>query len=522
MEKLVQELLQYARATWYKRWWILPIAWVVCLAGWVWVQSLPDVYEADSRVYVDTQSVLDPLMRGMTVRPDTQQRLRMVTQTMFSRDNLERIARESDLDILTGESDLDDQIAMLRDGVRLNSGRDDNIFTVSFRHRNPDVAHGVVRTTVNLFMERGLGGARLDLTTSRQFIERQIENYERQLAQKEAEIEEFKRNNVAYLTSGGDFYSRLERAREQLEQARVERREAQEHVRTFAERLAEAEASGFAMDGYENPHLDRRIEALESELDSLRQRYTSQHPDVQAQQRILNQLRQRRQNEASEFASSPASLQIGGNPQLDALRNTLAWAESRVASLDARIDEFQRRVQRLEADLDRVPAVESEHAALTRNYEVLRNSYRELQNRRERAVMSGEVEAQTDAIDFRVLEPPARPRAPAFPDRPLLASGVLLLGLAAGIAFAFLMSQLRSTIHDGRQLADVTGRPVLGHVSRVNTPQRRRRRASELTVFAVTIGLLLLVYAVLMALYLTGMEGILDRLAALLPSRPFL
>ncbi|WP_038052623.1 XrtA system polysaccharide chain length determinant [Thioalkalivibrio sp. ALJ1] len=515
MEKIVHEFLQHARATWRRRWWILPIAWLVCLVGWVYVHNLPDVYEADSRVFVNTQSVLDPLLRGMTVRPDTEQRLRMITSTLLSRDNLEQIARDSDLDVLIGNSSLDAHVSLLRSGLTLEGGQRDNIYRVSFRHHNPDVAHQVVRETVNLFMERGMGDSRLDLTTSQQFIERQLESYERQLQEKEEEIEQFKRDNARFLSGDGNFYSRLERAREQLRQVRLQEREAQSRLQTLQRRAAESSGPA-AVARYQNPELDRRINDMQENLDAMRQRFTDEHPDVVSTRRILNELEERREREAAEYAQNPSTIQVPGSGGSDPLEVAITETQSELASLRTRVQDFEERVETLEGDVDRAPAVESELTSLTRNYDVLRDSYRQLQNRREQAVMSGEVEMQTDSVDFRVLEPPRRPSAPASPDRPLLATGILLLGLGAGTGFAFLLSQMRRTVGDSRQLAEVTGRPVLGTVSRVRTSNHRRRRFSELVFFALGVGSLLLVFAAVMALYLTGSANVIDDLIRVL------
>jgi len=57
---------------------------------------------------------------------------------------------------------------------------------------------------------------------------------------------------------------------------------------------------------------------------------------------------------------------------------------------------------------------------------------------------------------------------------------VLLVSLGAGIGTAYLFSLLHPTIHDGRTLKRVGGRPVLGAVSlmpngTVRLQQRRRR-----------------------------------------------
>lgn len=62
MEELITQLLIYAKGVWKYRWYATVTAWVVAIAGWITIYKLPDDYQASARIYVDTQSILKPLM----------------------------------------------------------------------------------------------------------------------------------------------------------------------------------------------------------------------------------------------------------------------------------------------------------------------------------------------------------------------------------------------------------------------------------------------------------------------------
>lgn len=68
MHALVIKVLDDVRGTWRFRWWSLVAAWAFCAVGWAFVISLPNVYEATARVYVDSQTALRPLLKGLAVR----------------------------------------------------------------------------------------------------------------------------------------------------------------------------------------------------------------------------------------------------------------------------------------------------------------------------------------------------------------------------------------------------------------------------------------------------------------------
>jgi hypothetical protein len=38
------------------------VAWLVAIAGWIGVQFIPDQFESRTQVYVDTESLLKPLL----------------------------------------------------------------------------------------------------------------------------------------------------------------------------------------------------------------------------------------------------------------------------------------------------------------------------------------------------------------------------------------------------------------------------------------------------------------------------
>ncbi len=85
MEQLIAQLTTIAKGMWRFRWPALAVAWVVAIVGVVLVFRVPDKYEATARIFVDTQSILKPLMSGLAVQPNVEQQVAMLSRTLISR-----------------------------------------------------------------------------------------------------------------------------------------------------------------------------------------------------------------------------------------------------------------------------------------------------------------------------------------------------------------------------------------------------------------------------------------------------
>ncbi|WP_304300481.1 Wzz/FepE/Etk N-terminal domain-containing protein [Chromatium okenii] len=78
MHEILAQILGYARGMWRHRWLAIIAAWLIAIGGWIVVAKIPDQFSASARVFVDTNSVLRPLLQGLTVQPDLVQRVSLM------------------------------------------------------------------------------------------------------------------------------------------------------------------------------------------------------------------------------------------------------------------------------------------------------------------------------------------------------------------------------------------------------------------------------------------------------------
>lgn len=495
MSDIVSQVLGFLRAAWNYRWYGLGLAWLVALCGWVFVVSMPDRYEASARVYVDTQSMLRPLMSGIAVQPNVDQQISIMSRTLISRPNMEKVVRMADLDLkIKTQEEKDALVDRLSKRIAIRAAGRDNLFEISYQDAKPESARNVVQALLTIFVEGSLGDKRKDADSARRFLDEQIKAYEQRLIQAENAVKEFKRQHIGQMPEDGkDYYSQLQAVGMALNQAKLDLAEAQKARDAIKSQISGDELVVMTpnedVQGM-NPELDARINSLKKNLDALRLNYTEQHPDIIAAKRIIEQLEEQRRQESKQRKPLNYAGQ-GGNTAMQQLRVALADQEAKVAGLSARVNEYTARFNAQKAAVNSIPQVEADYTQLVRDYDVNKKNYEQLLARRESAHLSGEMDASANVVDFRVIDPPRVPNVPAAPNRPLLMSGVLLVSIGAGIALALLLSQLRPTFNSRRELRDITGLPVLGVISMIWTPEQKSRQRRGLVVYSCCfVGLL--------------------------------
>ena len=508
LQEQLEIILSYARNLWNKRWWMAGIAWLVCSVGWVGVYNLPDEYDVSARVYVDTRSLLKPLLRGLTIQGDSTQQIRLMERTLFSRPNLEKIVRMADLDLtVSDDSGFDELIREVKSSISMRKDSKDNLYTIHYSDPDPEKAKRLVQAVLTTFVENTIGEAKGDTVKAQRFIDKQIEEYEKRLLASESELKAFKQKNVAYLSESGGFYARLKNEVGRLESSKLELAEAEQRRNTILKEV-EGEEPVFIPELHEQEEpatqYDARIENLTAQLDSLLLKYTDKHPNIVSIKRTLADLESKRELEVLEInaaAVSPETTLTGSN-YYQQLKLSLSQLEASISSLQVRVKNYQQRVDKLRSQVNTVPEVEAQLKSLNRDYSIVKKKHDELLVRREQAVLSQHADQSSSDIKFRVIDPPRVPLQATGPNRALFASMVLAVGLAAGTGLAFIVGLILPTFNSAFMLTQATGLQLLGTVSLVQNDERTFERKKQLAYFLSLIVLLLVVYVVQMGIFL--------------------
>lgn len=473
------------------RWRALGLAWLVCLVGWAGVAQVPSRYLSTTRIYADADAVLGLLLRGIAIDSSPDGQVEILQRTLLSRPNLEKIINRTALEARVHDDQSREQlIAELTREIRITT-QTRNLFTIEYRDSDPLIAQDVVQTALNLFMEAATLTDRQQIESARVFVAQQIASYEVQLRQAERRRAEFQARYIDVLPSealGG--VTRLESARARLLQVQGELQDQRRRLELTRHQIEAQQAiatGGGGGGGGGNP----RLAEAERQLLELRLRYTEAHPDVMAQRNIVASLRGSGGGGTARGGAGGAPREARGGPALEQMRLRLVDVEAQIASLERQEGEGKADVQRLDAIARSEPEVQAQFLNLDRDYTVLRRNYEELLARRESLQLGGAARNSSDRVRLEVVDPPTLPTQPVSPNRPLLAAGVLVAGLGAGAALAFLLVQLDRTFYTVQDLRRI-GPTVLGAIS---APPPRGRMFGRLC-FAGGLAMLLLAFGV--------------------------
>ncbi len=498
------DLEAYARGMWRYRWQAVVVMWVISIAGWIGVYSMPDVYEANARVFVDTENALKPLLRGIATTSDVMSEVTIVTREMLSRPNLALVARSTGLDLrVKTDEQFENLLTSLQRKIRVNGNRE-NIFSIAFQDPDRDKAVAVVDSLVNTFVEKSLGAERTESSNAQSFLQAQINEYEARLTAAEDKLAKFKRDNVALMPDQqGDYFSRLQSGRSMLEATQGRLRLAQGRRSELLRQLEGEEPVFGIMPSTQQPGASgggfaaAKIRELELQLEELRLRYTDKHPRISQILETIDMLKKQQEEErAAAAASGPSNTPMPAgpldlNPVYQNMRIQLSNTEVEIASLRAELGQQQQQVNEMKTMVDTVPQVEAELGRLNRDYDVVSSKHKQLLVQLETAKIGEDVEKSMDDVQFRIIDPPFAGLKPAGPQRQLFLIVVLFGALGLGGALTFLLDQLNPVFFSTHSITAATGIPVLGAVGLLLSPEDIRDKRSSRLRFAVVLCLLI-------------------------------
>ena len=492
-------------AAWRRKWWAIAAVWITCVMGWLYLAYVPDQFESSARMYVDSDAILVPLLKGIAIDTGSVNQADLMQKTLLSPSNVDKLIEMTPLSAQAKTTEERERLNRALSQTIQVSSREKNLFTVTYRNANPELARDVVQAALTIFLANQTGSSQAEMLNAQRFLREQIANYERQLTEAENRRAEFRAKYFDLLPGATNTASRLQTARTALAAGETELADTRtrldalkQQLQSIPKVLSVDSGSPFILQAGSPSPGQQRLSEAERNLDTLRLRFTEAHPDVIAARKLLDSLRAAGTGASASpsggAGQSPAARTVS-NAVYEQLRLKAVDMAVNVASLEQKIATDKKEVERLETLAREAPGVEADYERLDRDYTVLKKNHDELVTRLESAKIASAADSSADS-KVRIIDPPRIAQVPVAPKRQLLISAVLLASIGVGGGIVFLLQQMDQSFNSVQALRQF-GLPVLGGISLAVSASGWRSRSGTIGFIAVTV-MLFVIYGGLM------------------------
>ncbi|MFN0025398.1 MAG: XrtA system polysaccharide chain length determinant [Parvularculaceae bacterium] len=472
-------VIRYGVGLWRRRWTVATVAAMTALIGWAALWLIPDQYASRAQVYVQTETVLDPVMTGVTARPNYERRVEVMRLQLLTRPNVEEIILRSGLDREITASDPRERSAQMERLIDWVAGQiaitspQELYFVIDYKNSDPSISRNVVEAALNLLIEQDLGASLTENEEARQRLDSEIAAFDERLTAKEQEIAAFRRLNAEELALVEGNDRRRELMEAELSRVTDELAVAERRVATARSLLGSTAATSSGTE------LDR----LMVDLAGLRSQYNEDYPDIQALKARIAQLQE------------SATSELPSNPEFKRLSAELRGALDSAGGLGDRQKRLKADLEALAFTIGQGPRVIAELQRIQRDYEQTRKNYEELLERSDRLSITANLGAGSQGVEYKIFERPKVSLVPSSPPRLVLIALATLGAIGAGLGAGVFLTWLQKTFTQGAELQTAFGLPVLGALSEIGSDavvavrQRDLRRLSlGAAVFAAMLG----------------------------------
>ena len=194
-----------------------------------------------ARVTSTRESLLRPLLAGLAIQPNLDQQVSLMSRTLISRPNVEKLVRMADLDLARGTAaDREELIDSISKTSSWKATSRRTCTSSAIATRIPNQAKKVVQSLLTIFVESSLGDKRQDTQTAVKFLDDQIKNYEQNLQAAENRIKDFKLKymGLSSQSQGQDYFGACRELDDAIEAARVELQSAEQARDSYKKELA--------------------------------------------------------------------------------------------------------------------------------------------------------------------------------------------------------------------------------------------------------------------------------------------
>ncbi len=447
--------------------WIIGPAFAGIVVATVVAFLVEDTYVSKAMLRIVPQSVSPDLVRSINSQ-DITSRVQGMAQTILSRGTLTNLINTYGL--YKGElksEPMEDVLTKMRAAIHitpvaamgtLQTDRSIPAMQVEFSYRDRMTAMKVCADLVSQLMTASSIGQANGAREAEVFFADQMESAKRALNTADQKLEEYKTSHPgslpedmnANIASMAALEQRLNSLNDSQTRNSEQRLLLETQLNTAKTRLSAVKAAT-PIDlarTQKTLRIEKEIEDLQSQIDSLRKRYTEEHPDIQiAKDRLAVLMRERDDFAKSTFAAAgiarPDTVatpeRIDAQGQVDALQGSLSALKLADAAISRDIANVNNQLGAFQVRMQQAPAGEREFLELQRDREIAKGTFEKAQERLQLAEAAVKLDDKKQGETLELLDPASTPTSPTAPNRALYIPS----GFAAGLLVGFILVAIR-------------------------------------------------------------------------------
>lgn len=453
---------------------------------------MPKIYEAKSTVFIET-NIIQKMVGNMVITPSLNERLRVLKYAMMSRAMLLKVIEALDLDIeAKNKSGIESIVKNFQSNTQITI-RGNDLFTVSYRGKNPKIVRDYVNTLISKYIEENTSSKREEAFSANQFLSEQISHYKNKLESAEEALQKFRIEKGIYFSVDEEtMVGRIKEYRLSAEETEITIKELEAKKQNLEETLSGERPLSKSLEGGEKNILKQRLAQLKRYLPLLLIKNTENHPEVIKTRGEIETIREQMalssQNQESNDDTGSGIAMNPDDPVYQQLKEVFLLTESEIDSMKAKAASLNTKANKIEEELKNIPEEKKVLTALERERNTYVGIYNKLLSRVGLAEVSKQMEIQDKSTTFRIVDMAILPTAPVSPDRIKFALFGIVAGLAAGIGVVFLFEHFDTSIKEVDTLKSYLGLPVLAVIPKIVTDSDiKKKRRLDIKVYAISI-----------------------------------
>ena len=440
---------------------------VVMVATIYYTARAPRIYESNGKILLELNKQTDLFFStGGFGRNDLNNQIEVIKSPSVMESAVEKLKRNpfaENFPILSS----DNPSGILAKEIDVSAEREVDIVDVAFKSTNPNEAQAAVNAVMDCYQDESLKYARAEVTSVREFLEKQLDVTSKKLAISEEDLRAYKIANEVFALSEEtkEMITNMVEFEAQLSSAQTELQIVDKKLTYLKGELIKIdEALGEEMTAISSPvseQLRQKLIESESQLAIFltKKGYTKNHPQLVSLRNEIDNIKRQMKTEidkileVDKYSFNPLDRRQELFTEIIATEVEYQTANAKVSALETVVEEYSMRMSGL-------PDAELELARLERSKAINEQIYSMLVTRYEEAKISEEGKLS----NIRIINRASVPKSPVSPKVKMNILIGLLLGLGLGIGAAFLLESLDTKINNLSDVERYVKLPILGTI----------------------------------------------------------